>query len=70
MAKSPSDTSKLLLTMENLTITREGSDVVIRFDPKKEIGLSESKKSKLIATTKGNVTVEDFVIGLNAYRKV
>ncbi len=68
--KNPSDGTKSLLQMDNLTITREGASVVIRFDPAQTQGLSSTGKSKIIATTKGNVTVEDFVIGLNVYRKV
>ena len=56
---------------DNLEIlTLEDGRVAIAFDPKKSVGVSKSGKSKLIATTNGNLSVLDFTVGFNAYRKV
>jgi len=43
--------------------------VAVVFDPKKELGMSKSGKSKLIASTNGNMSVSDFTAGVNVYRK-
>ena len=48
----------------------EDGRVAIVFDPKKSIGVSKSGKSKLIASTNGNMSVSDFTAGVNVYRKV
>jgi len=59
---------------ENMTIEVKGNTVVITIkDHTKDRGLSGSGKSKIVATTSGNVQVdgaEGLVIGINAYRKV
>ncbi len=58
----------------NLTIEVKGNKIIITvLDSTKEFGLSKSGKSKTVATTGGNITVDGtngVVIGLNAYRKV
>ncbi len=58
---------------ENLKIEVKGNSIIITvIDYTKEFGLSSSGKSKTVASTRGNVTIENtngVVIGLNAYRK-
>jgi len=49
-----------------------GNLLTITVDLSKEFGLSSSGKSKIIASTEGNVSVpekEEIKIGLNIYRK-
>lgn len=57
----------------NLTIEVKGKTVVITIkDHTKDLGLSSSGKSHIVATTSGNVQINDtdgLTIGLNAYRK-
>jgi hypothetical protein len=59
---------------DNLTIEVKGKTIVITIqDYTKESGTSSSGKSKTVASTRGNVTIEgtgELVIGLNAYRRV
>lgn len=58
---------------KNLKIEVKGNSIVITIaDYTKDFGLSGSGKSKIVATTSGNVPVEGtngIVIGINAYRK-
>jgi hypothetical protein len=58
--------------MTNLTITRDGDDIVIRASLKTEGTPSNSGKSVVLASTHGNVTIPgtDVTLGLNLYRKV
>ncbi len=55
-----------------VTITIEGDDVVIRFPLNGDEGLSASKKTRIVASTRGNQPVPgtDVIVGLNAYRTV
>jgi len=59
---------------ENLTIEVKGKTIVITIqDYTKESGTSASGKSRTVASTRGNATIDgadQLVIGLNAYRKV
>ena len=70
--------ANVLLGHPKYTITSgdilvKGNSIIITIiDYTKEFGLSSSGKSKTVASTRGNVTVEGtngVVIGLNAYRK-
>ena len=58
---------------ENLKIETKGNSIIITvIDYTKEFGLSSSGKSKTVASTRGNLTIEGtngVVIGLNVYRK-
>jgi hypothetical protein len=58
---------------ENLKIETKGNSIIITvIDFTKEFGLSSSGKSKTVASTRGNLTIEGtngVVIGLNVYRK-
>ena len=50
----------------------EGDILIIRIDLSKDFGDSSSGKTRIIATTEGNVPVagaEDKKIGLNVYKK-
>ena len=67
MAKSQSIIAKPAANIE--VIALEDGRVAICFDPKKKLGVSKSGKSELIASTNGNLSVLDFTIGFNAYRK-
>lgn len=61
---------KTLATGNNLEfIALDDGRVAIVFNPKKELGLSKSGKSKLVASTNGNMSVADFTAGVNIYRK-
>ena len=53
-----------------VSIVVEGDEVVIRFRLDGDEGLSSSKKTRIVASTRGNQPVEgtDIFVGLNAYR--
>ena len=55
-----------------VTITLEGNEVVVRFPIDGDEGLSSSKKTRIVASTRGNQQIEgtDVFVGLNAYRPV
>jgi len=58
--------------MKNVDMKLSGNILTITVDISKEYGLSTSKKSMIIASTEGNVSVpekEDVKIGLNIYKK-
>ena len=59
--------------MENVELTydRKANKLVIKVDLAKELGRSKSGKSIVVASTQGNVKLEDGVtfLGLNVYRK-
>lgn len=58
--------------MKNIKTTVKGNKLTIEVDLGKNLGLSGSKKSIIIASSEGNQTIEgtDGVkIGLNIYRK-
>ncbi len=56
--------------MKNVEMTVTGNILTIKVDLSKEFGLSSSKKSIIIASTEGNVSVPDRQekVGLNVYR--
>lgn len=56
--------------MKNVDITVEGDILKIKVDLSKDFGPSKSGKSRIIATTAGNISVPgtDAKIGLNVYR--
>jgi ABC-type proline/glycine betaine transport system ATPase subunit len=68
----PNTTTERSIPMENVEMTVEGDQLVIKVDLSKSFGLSGSGKSEIIATTRGNATVPgtDVKIGLNIYRRV
>ncbi len=55
-----------------VTITVEGNEVVVRFPLDGDEGLSSSRKTRIVASTRGNQPIEgtDVFVGLNAYRLV
>ncbi len=55
-----------------VTITVEGNEVIVRFSLDGDEGLSSSKKTRIVASTRGNQQIEgtDVFLGLNAYRMV
>ncbi|GAB1457738.1 MAG: hypothetical protein RBT62_04640 [Spirochaetia bacterium] len=58
--------------MKNVDMKLSGTILTITVDIAKEFGLSSSGKSKIIASTEGNVSIpdkEEIKIGLNIYRK-
>lgn len=58
--------------MENVQMTVKGNILTIVVDLSKTQGRSSSGKSEIIATTSGNVAIENgkgAVIGLNIYKK-
>jgi len=56
-------------TMSGFTTKVQGDKLIIEIDLKNNMGLSKSGKSRVIATSSGNVTVKDDIkLGLNVYR--
>lgn len=57
--------------MSNVKVSVKGDVATITIDLKANLGPSASGKTVMVATTRGNVTIEgtDVVLGLNAYRK-
>jgi hypothetical protein len=56
--------------MKNVEMTVEGNTLTIKVDLTKDFGPSSSKKSIIIASTEGNVSVpnREEKVGLNVYR--
>jgi hypothetical protein len=57
--------------MKNVVMTVTGRKLLIEVDLAKNFGLSASKKSEIIASTEGNVSIpgcENEKIGLNIYK--
>lgn len=56
--------------MKNVTIATDKKGIMtITVDTNKEFGLSRSKKTTIIATSSGNVEVEEGIfLGINIYR--
>jgi hypothetical protein len=56
--------------MKNVEMTVEGNILIIKLDLTKDFGPSSSKKSIVIASTEGNVSVpnREEKVGLNIYR--
>lgn len=56
----------------SVSIAVEGDEVVIRFPLNGEEGLSSSKKTRIVASSRGNQLVAgtDVYVGLNVYRMV
>lgn len=57
--------------MKNVEMTVEGTMLTIKVDLSKEFGPSSSGKTIIIASTEGNVTIQnrEEKVGLNVYRK-
>lgn len=58
--------------MKNIEMKLTGNILTITVDVSKEFGLSTSGKSKIIASTEGNISIpekEEIKIGLNIYKK-
>jgi hypothetical protein len=56
--------------MKNVEMALEGNILIIKVDLTKDFGPPSSKKSIIIASTEGNVSVPDRQekVGLNVYR--
>ncbi|MBI3794524.1 MAG: hypothetical protein HY280_07325 [Nitrospinae bacterium] len=57
--------------MKNVEMTVQGTMLTIKVDLSKEFGPSSSGKTIIIASTEGNVTIQDREekVGLNVYKK-
>lgn len=55
--------------MKNVDMKMEGKKLVITVDTAKEFGPSKSGKTIIVASTEGNQTMGDVVVGLNVYRR-
>jgi hypothetical protein len=57
--------------MKNVQMTVDGNVLTIKVDLSKEFGPSSSGKTRIIASTEGNVVIpgRDEKVGLNVYRK-
>ena len=58
--------------MENMEMTVEGDTLTVKIDLTRDLGLSKSQKTRIIASSRGNAKVPgtDATIGLNLYRRV
>ena len=59
--------------MENMEMTIEGNILTIKVNLDKDLGLSKSGKTRIIATSRGNAKVPGYeaaTIGLNIYKRV
>jgi hypothetical protein len=58
------------MTMKNVEMTVQGNILTIKVDLTKDFGPSSSKKSIIIASTEGNVSVpnREEKVGLNVHR--
>jgi len=58
--------------MRNVETKTEGDKLIITVDLSKDLGLSKSGKSKLIASTEGNTSIDTkrgkVQVGLNVYQ--
>lgn len=55
--------------MKNIDIKRSGTKLTITIDTSQTQGASKSGKSQIIATTGGNVKLDDGVtLGINVYK--
>ena len=58
--------------MKNVTLSVNKNELVIRVDLTKDLGLSSTGKTRIIATTAGNAEVpghEHVKLGLNVFKK-
>ena len=57
--------------MKNVEMSVSGNILTIKVDLSKEFGPSSSGKTIIVASTEGNVAIEDRAekVGLNVYRK-
>ena len=57
--------------MKNVEMSVDGDILTIKVDLSKEFGPSSSGKTIIVASTEGNVTIEnrEEKVGLNVYRK-
>jgi hypothetical protein len=63
-------TEKAYLVGSNLTVTVSDTSVTITLDPRTDLGLSKEGKSRLVASTRGNVTLANGItLSVNAYRR-
>ena len=56
---------------KNVTMRMEGNKLIIEVEMDQDFGPSKSGKTRIIASTEGNISVpddEDVKIGLNVYR--
>jgi len=61
--------------MQNVTVEVDGDTLILRVNLSKSYGMTESRKSKGIATSNGPVSLRhyglhDVVMGLNVWRKI
>ncbi|MBR1368741.1 hypothetical protein RJ53_04140 [Methanocalculus chunghsingensis] len=58
--------------MKNMEMRRDGTKLIIEVDLSQDFGISKSGKSRIIASSEGNISIpgdEEIKIGLNIYRK-
>jgi len=60
--------------MDNIKLSQEGNELIIRIDVSKRLGLSKSEKSETVASTRGNKGIivgdTEITLGVNAFIKV
>jgi hypothetical protein len=58
--------------MKNMEMKKSGTKLIIEVDLTQDFGISKSGKSRIIASSEGNIPIpgdEEIKIGLNIYRK-
>ena len=53
---------------ENITYSLRGSKLILEIDISKDCGESNSGKSLMVASSKGNKKIAGLMLGLNCYR--
>lgn len=57
--------------MQNITLRRDGTKLILEIDLSKDFGPSASGKTIIVASTRGNAPIpdtEDTFIGINCFR--
>lgn len=54
---------------ENILAKKSGNKIIIVIDADTRLGLSQSGKTTIVATTRGNVPFSGLTFGLNIYTK-
>lgn len=55
--------------MKNVSVVVAANIMTITVDLNKEFGMSASGKNTIIASSEGNVQVDEVTLGLNVYKK-
>lgn len=69
-AKAPkAKVEKVKKAPQNVAMSMEGTTIVLKIDPSKDLGKSKSGKTTLIGTTAGEFVYNGVCLNVNVYRK-